>query len=559
MGGVRNGKDAGSSEVADSRQGAHVPAIVEHHRQIAARLLGEGHAARAFGELVRASRTVPMTPRLAAALVAFSLRAGTEAAAIALLSSSLGSTQGSTRRAVRLQLARLLRRVQQLPRAIEMLQALAEESPGDRRARGLIDEIFRRAALGEPTPIVPVEVLRDEVAPVQEPARDEAAVEVAPAPQRRQPLRPTVPWSEEESTADAASPPEVRFDPRRETSELPIVLGELSAPTPPEAPARVERGDTRTRQETQQYGVLREDSSDRHETVEFVVFAPPDEPRQEAQLIARQAWPELAQFYLDRADWTEDLTVRAEALTRLAELLENELQDPAGAARVYGQIVALTGDRAALTEQVRLLSQRGDGDDWVVQRVLDEAVQRASNPRARAAAFLARGEWLLSTGERARARADFEAAEALSPGSLPALMGLVRCVAPTELAEAAERLRAALAALPRRAPSRSEGLRCLAELAGGPLGDARLAHWAWSEVLAENPEDVLVQDQLLEVTRRLGDRAGLSRLLRARIAHAASPFCPSAMRRSTSNSHASLWPGSKRTAWRSSVSAASRS
>jgi tetratricopeptide (TPR) repeat protein len=517
MGGVRNGKDAGSSEVADSRQGAHVPAIVEHHRQIAARLLGEGHAARAFGELVRASRTVPMTPRLAAALVAFSLRAGTEAAAIALLSSSLGSTQGSTRRAVRLQLARLLRRVQQLPRAIEMLQALAEESPGDRRARGLIDEIFRRAALGEPTPIVPVEVLRDEVAPVQEPARDEAAVEVAPAPQRRQPLRPTVPWSEEESTADAASPPEVRFDPRRETSELPIVLGELSAPTPPEAPARVERGDTRTRQETQQYGVLREDSSDRHETVEFVVFAPPDEPRQEAQLIARQAWPELAQFYLDRADWTEDLTVRAEALTRLAELLENELQDPAGAARVYGQIVALTGDRAALTEQVRLLSQRGDGDDWVVQRVLDEAVQRASNPRARAAAFLARGEWLLSTGERARARADFEAAEALSPGSLPALMGLVRCVAPTELAEAAERLRAALAALPRRAPSRSEGLRCLAELAGGPLGDARLAHWAWSEVLADNPGDVPAQDQLLELTRQLGDRAGLSRLLRERI------------------------------------------
>jgi cellulose synthase operon protein C len=243
----------------------------------------------------------------------------------------------------------------------------------------------------------------------------------------------------------------------------------------------------------------------------------PEEARQEAQLIARRAWRELAQFYLARADRAKDLAVRTDILTRLAELLEDELRDPAGAARVYGQIVALTGDKAALAEQVRLVSEHGDGDEWVVLRVLDEAVQRASNPRARAAAFLARGERLLSTGEVARARADFEAAAAINPGSLPALMGLARCAPEADRARASERLRVALAAVPRRSPYRVEGLRCLAEISGGPLVNAKLAYWAWTEVLAESPEDVHAQDKLLGLARQLGDKAGFSRLLRARI------------------------------------------
>ncbi|HZI07447.1 MAG TPA: hypothetical protein VEZ71_25740, partial [Archangium sp.] len=115
-----------------SGPGTGVPELVERHRQSAARLLKEGHAAHAFGELVRASRALPMTPRLASALVTFSLRAGTEAAVIALLSSALGNTRGEVRRAVRLQIARVLRRVDQLPRAVESLQALVDEAPEDR-------------------------------------------------------------------------------------------------------------------------------------------------------------------------------------------------------------------------------------------------------------------------------------------------------------------------------------------------------------------------------------------------------------------------------------------
>ncbi|MFP2934266.1 tetratricopeptide repeat protein, partial [Pyxidicoccus sp. 3LG] len=125
--------------------------------------------------------------------------------------------------------------------------------------------------------------------------------------------------------------------------------------------------------------------------------------RLEAQLIARQAWRELAQLYLKRADRAKDPQVRAEALTRLAEVMETELQDPAGAARMYREIVDLTGDRAALREQVRLLSARGDAS--LVRRALDEAIQRARTARARAGALLTRGERWLHMGEQGKAPA----------------------------------------------------------------------------------------------------------------------------------------------------------
>ncbi|HUH13613.1 MAG TPA: hypothetical protein VMK65_10905, partial [Longimicrobiales bacterium] len=136
-------------------EAAEVPDLVERYRRTALRLLKEGQAARAFGELVRASHTLPMTTRLAAALVAVSRQAGTEAAALALLASALGNTQGDTRRAVRLQLVRLLRRVGQLPRARETLQALVDEVPGDRLARRLLNALTLRLARREGRPSAP--------------------------------------------------------------------------------------------------------------------------------------------------------------------------------------------------------------------------------------------------------------------------------------------------------------------------------------------------------------------------------------------------------------------
>ncbi|WP_375756846.1 hypothetical protein [Corallococcus exercitus] len=238
--------------------------------------------------------------------------------------------------------------------------------------------------------------------------------------------------------------------------------------------------------------------------------------RQEAQLIARRAWRELAQLYLKRADRAKDAPERAEALTRLAEVMENELQDSAGAARMYREIVELTGERTALREQVRLLSQREDAS--LVRRALDDAIARARTSRARAVALLTRGERQLNMGNPAKAREDFEAADALVPGMLPVLAGLVRSVSDDERFAQVERLRAACAAAPRRAPDRLESLRVLARTAEESLGDLRIAQWAWAEVFAESPDNEQPREHLLALARRLGDLPALSQLLHAQLA-----------------------------------------
>ncbi|NRD66274.1 hypothetical protein HRD49_31410, partial [Corallococcus exiguus] len=238
--------------------------------------------------------------------------------------------------------------------------------------------------------------------------------------------------------------------------------------------------------------------------------------RQEAQLIARSAWRELAQLYLKRADRAKDAPERAEALTRLAEVMENELQDSAGAARMYREIVELTGERTALREQVRLLSQREDAS--LVRRALDDAISRARTSRARAVALLTRGERQLNMGNPAKAREDFEAADALVAGMLPVLAGLVRSVSDDERFAQVERLRAACAAAPRRAQDRLEALRVLAKTAEESLGDLRIAQWAWAEVLAESPDNEQPREHLLALARRLGDLPALSALLHAQLA-----------------------------------------
>ncbi|MCP3163069.1 hypothetical protein [Myxococcus qinghaiensis] len=236
----------------------------------------------------------------------------------------------------------------------------------------------------------------------------------------------------------------------------------------------------------------------------------------EAQFVARRAWRELAQLYLKRADRAKDPVARAEALTRLAEVMETELQDPAGAARMYREIVELTGDRAALREQVRLLASRDDAS--LVRRALDEAIQRARTGRARATALLTRGERWLHMGEPEKARADFEASEALAPDLLPALAGLLSCVEDSERSAVAKRLHTVLAATPRRAADRAEALKVLARTAEEQLGDSRLAQWAWGEVLIESPDSEQARERLLWLARELGDTAALAQLLRAQIA-----------------------------------------
>ncbi|MFY1824669.1 hypothetical protein ACN47A_02025 [Myxococcus fulvus] len=333
---------------------------------------------------------------------------------------------------------------------------------------------------------------------------DDASAEQAPPPRSSNPGRPT------------PGPTRIEDAPRSETTEVPLAdllaaLGRASAggdnagraapapagnaPTAPPRSGRPGSGEHVHGEDTEEWA---------------------HSQKLEAQFIARRAWKELAQLYLKRADRAKDPAMRAEALTRLAEVMETELQDPAGAARMYGEIVELTGDRVALREQVRLLASRDDAS--LVRRALDEAIQRARTGRARATALLTRGERWLHMGELPKARADFEAAEALVPGMVPALAGLLLCVEGEERFSLASRLRTVLAGLQRRTADRAEALRVLARTAEEQLRDSQLAQWAWSEVLAENPESEQARERLLWLARELGDTKSLGQLLRAQLA-----------------------------------------
>ncbi len=847
MGGVRNGKselEPGAPEARQETLAVDAPppgpegrmqGRMEQHLQVAFRLLRERQAPKAFGELVRASRALPMTRRLASALVTVSLRAGTEAAAITLLTAAVDKAEGAVRRAVSRQLARVLRRVDQLPRAIEALEASVSAFPEDHAARRVLQLLLERTgrwealvaslerealaafqrgeysraaraaswrariqaeqlrnlaraaesygqaanyleqmedavgaftvrldglrvlhASGASEPVLtaaasvcmsaaarlgrdaqarqvleelglipkraasalaasaPVEALREPstsaeaspagaasearigrpaatvemslpllqamlaastgqlvsvgpvpegvgsmapqaqaaapsnlkpaataasapaapspesskseataaeapaasspepsepaasaveasaapspepstpaataaeapAAPIPEPSKSDAsAVEdsavpspdpsepvataaealAAPSPDPSEPVataaeapaasspEPSEPVASAEEASAAPSPqPAEPPAPQAEAAPVAVTSFESSkkAPTededseafaaPDDEPEDDELGASDGLPLTELFEIPEEElphseppvfSADAEENPEEDAEPeeppPPDEPvedaaaqqRLEAQLIARKAWRELAQFYLARADRAKDPVLRAEALTRLAEVMENELSDPSGAARVYREIVTLTGDRDALKEQLRLLAQRGDPS--LVRRALDEAVQSARTPKARAAAHLTRAERSLEAGEQAQAKADFETAEALTPGMLLVLAGLARCASNTERPMMAHRLRSALAAAPRRSPDRLEALRTLASIADDSLKDAKLAQWAWAEVVAEEPAEDHARARLLELARVLGDKGTLGQILREQLA-----------------------------------------
>src|ERR1043165_573659 len=84
--------------------------MIDMHLSIAARLLREGSASRAFSELVRASRASPMTARLAASLARVALLANTSSAAVTLISDAATDADEDERGGILRALARLHRR-----------------------------------------------------------------------------------------------------------------------------------------------------------------------------------------------------------------------------------------------------------------------------------------------------------------------------------------------------------------------------------------------------------------------------------------------------------------
>jgi hypothetical protein len=233
----------------------------------------------------------------------------------------------------------------------------------------------------------------------------------------------------------------------------------------------------------------------------------------EAHYVQRGAWRDLARFYRDAAARAATKQDKAAWSEKLAELLESELNDPAGAAQAWADVVSATGDPRAVSEQVRLLAQAKDNTG--IRHALDEGVKRAGAPPERARALVLRAEEALTRREVAAARRDFEAALALVPTHAEAAAGLAELSAVQGDFGPVRALEKALAVIPRRAAGRGELYRRLARLAGSPLNDTRLALAAWTEVLEELPGDEEATAQQLAALRLIGDDPALEQALRA--------------------------------------------
>lgn len=151
MGGGRHGKGPGTPEPSlrgpgMASRGEDVRGAVAQVCRDAARWVREGQAARAYSGLVAASRSLPMTPRLAAVLVRCALKAGTERAVVTLLDAAMVTERGVVRREVRRQLSRVLRRTGQEARAAAVLNGLLMDAPDDARARFVLDVLRERVA-----------------------------------------------------------------------------------------------------------------------------------------------------------------------------------------------------------------------------------------------------------------------------------------------------------------------------------------------------------------------------------------------------------------------------
>ena len=545
MAGERNDDRADTAKASTSSPGplAEVQVQVELHRKIAARLLGENAAPRAFAELVLASRELPMTSRLAATLVYVARKAGTEPAAVKLLAAGVEEAEGDERLGVQRQLVRLLRRKGDLEGAREALVVALAERPRDRRARVVLNALLAQEGRWEE---LDASLERE----VGEASRRGAFRRAARGSLERarlwgdrlgHPGRAALRYGQAAQYSEQAADLETAFSlrllwlqalrraksPERALSEAIEVCKALGEKVGKGQRARAVAGDPaaaadQTRRSTQRELVAAADEAEakgnRPEAAALLAAALKEGPdaaaaqKLEANYVARREWRELARLYRERAAAAADATLRTEALGRLAELLEDELHDPAAAAQVYGELVRATGDRRALAEQVRLLSSEEDGQG--VTRALDDAVEKAAGTPARADALVARGESAVSRGDAEAAKTDFEAALREVPDHLAARAGLADATGGARASVLA--LRDALAASPRRSPGRGELFRRLARLAE-PLGDEDLVRHAWSEALFELPADGEAQQKVRDFARKGGDSLLLLQLLSTQI------------------------------------------
>jgi tetratricopeptide (TPR) repeat protein len=242
------------------------------------------------------------------------------------------------------------------------------------------------------------------------------------------------------------------------------------------------------------------------------------EARLEGLYVSRGAWPELAAFYRARADRIADPRARGDLLFRLAEILEDELDDIDRAARVYEEIIDLHGGSPdALVALCRLLEEARNWNGLV--DALERAVHGAENLESKKAALLKRARVCLEQLQNPQAaRADWQRVVALDPGCVDALQGLAETASEAgDARETAGALESSLSGMRVGEPGRIDGYRRLARLHHDVLQQPARARLAWEEVLREAPKDGEAFARLRTLYRSRGELEALAQLLDERL------------------------------------------
>jgi tetratricopeptide (TPR) repeat protein len=539
--------------------------MIGMHLSIAARLLREGSPSRAFSELVRATRESPLTGRLASSLARVALLAGTASAAHTLISDQLSDADEEERPGILRALARLHRRGDDLEKAREQLVVLLAEQPGDRRARFVLNALLeqeerwdeldasleretrenhRRGALksASRTALRRARLWGERL---NDPARaalryGQAAQYAAQAGDLESAFLLRLLWlralhqsqAPKKAVEEAIDLALDAGDAVGRTDAVEALVADLGLRAPaapalaPASPAKLtpSGGNAPIRRASTQIELMAVaeavQAQGKPEVAALLAAAVQEgpEPRAlkklEAHYVARGAWRELAQLYRQSASNAASRAEKVETLEKLAELLESELHDPVGAAKVYSDLVAL-GDGRAVAEQVRLLNLQKDSKG--VRAALDDSVSRAGDPKLRADALVMRADDALARRDVDAARRDFEESLKLAPFHPAAAAGLAELSAQDGRREPMMTFAAALKNLPRRKPGRAELYRRLGRLADTPFHEPKLAREAWSELLAELPGDEEALVRLVELSRELGDDVQLEQVLKTQL------------------------------------------
>lgn len=540
--------------------------VVEMHRAIAMRMLRDGSAVQAFQELVQACRAAPMSSRLASSLVHVALHARTYGPALAVLSHGVDEAEGAERIAVMRHLARLARKTGELPRAREALAQLLAERPQDRRARAVLNGLLEHEERWDELDASLERETRDALTRNAYVAASRAALRRARMwdarlhDQARAALRYMQAAQHSEKAADhegafflrllwlsalhrSGAPGRFMEDAVAVTwraaervgqvPRLRALVAELGLPAPKQrrasgplpAPLPAPVATTLAPPTGSSVGLELLAVAEAAEkagksavaaAVLDVAVREADEPRALSQLetlyARRAAWRPLAGLYRQQMARASSPADRARWAEKLAELLESELDDAAGASAAWAEVVAATGDPHAMSEHVRLLPRRRDSAG--VRAALDAGVERANTKEERAKALVLRAEESIARRDVAAARADLDKALFLVPGHPQASADLAELAAADGDTGPLLALEATLARLPWHTKGRGDLFRRLARLAQEHL-DAARASGAWAEVLAELPGDEEALLQRVSLSRRSEDDVALARALEA--------------------------------------------